>query len=242
MISLRLYAGPVFVLTMLLFGCGSGEAVEGVEDGQALSGGDVAVAEPTDLAGATGATVSAETVQAINVAEAFMEARDKRDTDGLLALLDPDVVVHDFGRWTRTYDEYPALIEWMDIFDWRWDLQECSEVISGPPVRVACRHLMENDWSRAQGADPVAGQIDLVVDGDLIVEVDSDLGQWVPIVFAPWMDWLDDQHSADIPVLFLFDEDDNLKGGPATDPEALELYRQYRTEYIASFESPDADS
>lgn len=249
--SLRLCIGSIFVLSALLIACGSDQIDDGVTGASettaiAESGAEAeAPTETTEVASSEVLEVDpAETDQTLEIADAFMAARNEHDADALLALLNPDVVVHDFGRWPRTYDEYPALLEWFVIFNWQWDLQECVEVNSGPPVRILCTHLMENDWARAQQADPVPGQIELVIEDGLIIEVDSDTGEWVPKVYVPWFEWLVAEHEEDIPVLFRFDDANNLTGGPATDPEALELYRQYRVEYIEyaeSFETPETE-
>ena len=168
---------------------------------------------------------------AIEIATAFMEARDQRDIDTTLALLSADALVNDFARLPRAPDEYRGLFEWWEIFDWRWTLEECQELVAGPPIRVSCDFLVENEWSRAQGSDPVQGQLELLVDGGHIVEVNRDSPAWSE-VFRRWLSWLEQFHMEQIPVLYRLDDNGRIAGGPATTPEALDLFRDYLPEYI----------
>lgn len=136
-----------------------------------------------------------------------------------------------FGQWIRTPEEYRGLFEYWDIFHWRWTLDQCQEVVEGPPSRASCDYKVENDWSRAQGSDSVAGQLEFLVDDGLIVEVNRDTPGWGEVVRG-WFSWLERSHMEQIPVMFRLSDDGRLTGGPATTPEALDLYRTYLPEYL----------
>ncbi len=230
-VVIRGVAATIAVL-MILGACSGSDTSTG-------AGGDASPADqaaPPTTTGSTPETASAddsvsETAQAVEIATEFFEARDQRDSDSMLLLLSPDATILDFGFWPRTPTEYPALLEWMAIFDWDTMLDECTQLAAGPPTRVLCTHRMENAWSRAQGSDPVPGEIEFLVDDGLIVEVVSDTGNWRP-VFVRQMDWLAQFHGDQISVMYRFDDEGNLTGGPATTPQALELFRQYLPEYL----------
>jgi hypothetical protein len=224
----RFVIALVLPVVVLLSGCSS--AVEGPSN----SAGEDEIAEPESPVVEPSADVQDD--QAVELALAFMDARDRRDADAILEMLSPDVVARDFGFWPRGYEDYPSLTEWMDIFDWRWTVDECTALPPGSSsdssTRVGCTHVMANEWSRAQGVDPVPGQITLLVEDGQIVELENDTGQWVPLVFAGWLEWLEREHPDDITVLYRHDDEGRPRGGPATDPEALDLYRRYVVEYV----------
>lgn len=197
---------------------GGDEGISPVDDGEAAS--------PTTTA------VSPEVAEAMDVAADFIEARDRRDLDATLALLSPDAAILDFGFRPRTPDEYAGLFMWMEILDWRWTLDQCSEAAAGAPIRVLCVHRTENEWSRAQGSEPVEGKLEFVVDDGLIVEVTADNRVWVEQVFRHWTMWLQQFHGDDLPTMIRLQTEDEPPGGPATTPEALDLYRIYVPEYV----------
>lgn len=217
----------VSVFLVLATGC----AGSATEEGDALGPSTSALAtdstdEPSDV----------ET-QPIEVATAFMKARDAYDVDTTLMLLSPDANILDFGAWPREPDEYRGLFDFWRIHNWSWEHQGCEEIATGPPTRVTCSYLIENDWTQAQSVDPVLGEHEFVVDSDgLISEVTRDFRNFRE-VFVQWFEWLESSHRSDIRTLYRFDEEGNLTGGPATTPEALELFRQYLPEYVEWEES-----
>ncbi len=217
-------------LVLITASCNSSDTTTAVEAEQSSSTVETDQSATT-VPGTTPATP--ESTRAIETATAFIEARDRLDLDATLALLSPDAAILDFGFWPRTPDEYAGLFEWMEILEWRWSLERCWEVVPEPPVRVTCVHNTENVWSRAQGSDPVRGELEFVIrDDGLIVEVTSDLGVWIDQVFRPWFSWLVESHEPQIPAMYRLNEQQNLTGGPATTPEALDLYRTYVPEYV----------
>jgi hypothetical protein len=203
---------------------------------------DAPAPSPVELTSTTSTVAPAETAEAIEATMAFVRARDSRDLDATLELLDPEAAIVDFGFWPRTPDEYAGLFEWMEILDWRWTLDECVVEVPEPVVRVTCTYLTENAWSRARELDPFQGKLEFVVEENgLISEITSDHGTWNDQVFFPWFDWLDKNHEEDIPVMFRLDEQDNLTGGPATTSGALDLYRVRVPEYVEWVESEAED-
>ena len=182
----------------------------------------------------------AEAKQAVEIASAWFEARDRRDLDTTLALLSPDAEILDFGFWPRAPAEYEGLFAWMEILQWSWHLEAC-EVTAGPDITVSCTHLMENEWSRAQGVDPVPGTITLGVEDGAITRLNSDIGVWLERVFRPWESWVHRQYPEDVETMFRFDENGRFSGGPATDPEALALYRLRVSEYVDELTGDDDD-
>jgi hypothetical protein len=98
---------------------------------------------------------------------------------------------------------------------------------------MLCFYEMANEWSRAQGVDPVPGTFELVVVDDVITEIVHEADESWGAVFSDWFEWLIDNHEDEIRTLFRFDDEDRFTGGPATDPDAIALYQQRVPEYVA---------
>lgn len=171
----------------------------------------------------------------VELALGFMEARDLRDIDAAMSLLDPEAVIIDSGGGPRAVDEYAGLFEWMEVLDWRWIDVECVQTEAGQPAQVSCTFSMENDWSRARGPSPVEGKIQVSASGGVIDGVVLQLGNvWVEVVFSQFLNWVIQNHPADVEIMWRFDEVGVLNG-PSTSPEALDLFRLHTAEYVDEF-------
>ena len=183
-----------------------------------------------------------DTDEAIAISEAFMAAHRDLDAAAIQTVTAPDASILEFGFWRRTPDEYDGLFQWMEILDWDWDVDDCAATSEGPPIRVRCSFMTENDWSRSRDLDPVPGVFDLVLDDGSIVEVVLDMRPSWRDVPSHWVEWLEQNHPEEIAVLFRFDDEGNLTGGPATGPEAITLYRIRVPEYVAAQTAAEADA
>ncbi len=182
----------------------------------------------------------AELAEAVALGDAFMAAHQNLDAAAIQAIADPDASILEFGFWRRTPDEYDGLFQWMEILDWAWFPEDCTVLSGQLPVRVQCPFEMTNAWSLSRDLEPVPGQFELAVEDGVIIEalIDRD-SEWNDR-FGHWGMWLEANHPDDIPVLFRSDDDGNLTGGPATDPDALALYETRIAEYIADQETTEA--
>lgn len=227
-----------------LAACGSDGATSqtsGTESVGATSDGD-SESEDSDSENGEAADNEAEVAEAIALGDAFMAAHQDLDAAAVQAIADPDASILEFGFWRRTPDEYDGLFQWMEILDWAWFPEDCTVLSRQLPVRVQCPFEMTNAWSLTRDLDPVPGQFELAVEDGAIIEavIDRD-DEWADRA-GHWGMWLQENRPDDIPLLFRFDDDGNLTGGPATDPDALALYETTIAEYIADQEAAQAET
>ena len=87
----------------------------------------------------------------VEIATAFIEARDAWDGEAARALVADDALIDGF---VATADEYLTQDEFERATGWRFMQPDCAETVAGPPADVFCTYTMENAWSRARGVGP----------------------------------------------------------------------------------------
>lgn len=180
------------------------------------------------LATATGENVATPETP-LEIAEAFIEARDEYDIDTTLALLAPDAVISDV---TDNVEGYRGHFERFEIVGQRTYLEECTVQSEGPPSRVECTYTHEGDWSRALGAGPYDGSYFVfTIESGRITRVTNffDTTAFSPEVWEVFAAWVADNHPDDVLRLY----QDSSQSGLLTTPEALDLLRQFTEEFVA---------
>ena len=173
-----------------------------------------------------------ETRRAIDVAQSFVEARDRWDGEAVRALVADDAEVSGENQVT-TADEYLVNAEFERVTGWRFLEPECTASEVDPPIEVTCTYLMENAWSQALGEGPFTGSnFTFVIADDQIQQITHyfNFDLFAPQVFEVWVAWLTENHPDDVNVMYGFD------GGIATvhsTPQALALQQQYTNEFKA---------
>ena len=161
-------------------------------------------------------------------ARRFLEARDSWDAQATERLLASDAVIRDL-EVPRAAD-YAQQYRWYATLDWRWRVDECTEMTSGPPAEVACTYTMENAWSRAMGAGPFEGTYEFVVSDGQIQEVNGSDGFNV-VEFSPvwgsFKGWVSANHLDDVAVMY-------VGATPVYTPESMALWEQHTEAFVAS--------
>ena len=175
---------------------------------------------------------SDEARQAIDLAQRFVEARDRWDGEAVRALIADDVEIVGENQVT-TADEYLVNADFERVTGWRFLQPECTATEVGPPVEVTCGYVMENAWSQALGVGPFPGSsFQFVIDDGQIQQVTHsfDFESFAPQVFEVWVAWLTDNHPDDVDVMYDF-----TGAVPVvhSTPEALALQEQYTDEFAA---------
>jgi len=166
----------------------------------------------------------------LEVAEAFVNARDARDIETTLALLAPDVeIVNDLANEP---EGYRTTFRRFEIMEWRTHLEECSVEQEGPPALVTCTYTHEGAWSQALGVGPYGGSrfIFRIEDG-LITRVNNlfDTSEFSSQVWEVFAAWVSENHPDDVLRLY----QDASQSGMLTTPEALDLLQQFTNEFVA---------
>ena len=104
----------------------------------------------------------------------------------------------------------------------------------GPPTEVSCTYTMANAWSQALGVGPFTGSsFDITIADGQIQQVTSNFNtsgfSWQ--VWDVFTGWLRDTHPDDVDVMF-----ERVGGNdvPLKNPEAIALWAQHTTEFVAS--------
>ncbi len=106
----------------------------------------------------------------LDVANAYIDARNAYDSDAVLALLadEPGQIIETvFGGFTGPSD-YPSMIEWQEIIGWQFDVQGCREP---QPGVIVCDYLVDLDLSRAIDAAPEEGVLRITVENGEIQSI-----------------------------------------------------------------------
>lgn len=168
----------------------------------------------------------------LDVANAYIDARNAYDSDAVLALLadEPGQIVETvFGGFTGPSD-YPSMMEWQEIIGWQFDVQGCREP---QPGVIVCDYLVDLDLSRAIDAAPEEGVLRITVEDGEIQSIannyvpDAALDNW----YYSFLDWVEETHPQDAPGMSR-DSD----GTPRFDPQSLERWARLVPEYLASVE------
>ena len=149
---------------------------------------------------------SDEARQAIDLAQRFVQARDRWDGEAVRALVADDAEIVGENQVT-TADEYLVNADFERVTDWHFLEPECTATEVGPPIEVTCCYVMENAWSRALGVGPFTGSsFQFVIDDGQIQQVTHyfDFDLFAPQVFEVWVAWLTDTHPDDVDVMYDF--------------------------------------
>ena len=145
-----------------------------------------------------------EVREAIQVAESYISARSRWDSEDAEALFHPEAIVVDTPLAGPA--QQADLFAFFEAVDWRWLAVDCEEArldgsadlrtgLHDPsePVEVVCGYRSENAWSRAIGSGPIAGQFRIAVQDGLVVEMyhDYDVVTWEVEVVAPFRAWIE---------------------------------------------------
>lgn len=188
------------------------------------------VAPPTTVA----PPAAPDPQEAIALAQRFMEDLDAWNGEAVRALVTDDAVIDDFG--VTTADDYLAGAEVDRATGWRYMQPECRAILPGPPIQVSCTYTMQNAWSEALGVGPFTGSnYRFVIADGQIQQITNivDFSEFDPQVFAVFQDWLTATHPDDVDVMF------NSSGVRLT-PEAIALFEQHTTEFVASLNNPES--
>jgi hypothetical protein len=165
----------------------------------------------------------------VDVARSFIEAEDAWDAEAALALLAPDVVIH-HGLLTQA-EEYPSLFAWDKALDWHYTVEECNQIAVTDPVEVVCTFSHDNAWTEALGVGPFSGSsTDFVIADGQIQELTRNFNFSTGFSTQAWdvfESWVKTNHP-DGHSLIYRGNDPNLT------PEALALWEQYTSEFVAS--------
>jgi hypothetical protein len=165
----------------------------------------------------------------VEVARAFVEARDAWDAEATVILFASDAVISDLQVPFVT--DYEKQYRWYEAVDWRWAVDECAEVVY-PARTVTCSYTMNNAWSRALEVGPITGGFDFTVADGQILELTHffNLGGFDP-VWGAFRKWVRDKHPEDIMGMYMVSD---LRWTPHYTPESMALWEQYTDEFVAS--------
>ncbi len=173
-----------------------------------------------------------ETRQAIDLAQRFVEARERWDGEAVRALVADDAEIVGENQVT-TADEYLVNADFERVTEWHFRQPECTATDVGLPIEVTCSYVMENAWSQALGVGPFTGSsFTFVIADGQIQQITHyfDFGQFSPQVFEVWVAWLTDNHPDDVDAMYDFSGAEPIV---LSTPEALALQEQYTNEFKA---------
>ena len=168
----------------------------------------------------------------VEIATAFIEARDAWDGEAARALVADDALIDGF---VATADEYLTQDEFERATGWRFMQPDCAETVAGPPADVFCTYTMENAWSRARGVGPFPNSKFwfTIADGKIQQLTHLfEISEFSPQVWDVVRKWVRDTHPEDLDVLYTPEFD-----APIRTPEAIALWEQYTKEFVASMEA-----
>ena len=171
---------------------------------------------------------STEAQEAIDIAQRFVEARDRWDGAAVRALVADDAVINDLA--VSTADDYLAAAQVEQATGWRYMEPSCRATVGDPPVQVTCAYVMQNAWSQALGVGPFTGsRFYFVIDNGQIEQVNHgfDFSRFSQ-VYNVFFEWVSDAHPGDVD-LMIADSSGNFR----LTPEAIALFEQHTTEFEA---------
>ena len=238
------------IATIPLAACSSGASDDARSDdvaepigptttaGDDVDPGPAATLPPESSASVTVAPPPApDSQEAIGLAQRFVEARDAWDGEAVRALVADDAVIDDFA--VSSPDDYIADAELDRAIGWRYMQPECTAIVPGPPIQVSCTYTMQNAWSEALGVGPFTGSnLRFVIANGQIQQVTHifDVSEFDPEVWAIFQEWLSATHPGDVGVMF-----DTNSGDFSLTPEAIALFEQHTTEFVASLNNSGSD-
>lgn len=175
--------------------------------------------------------VTGDTQEAEGIAQDFVEASDAWDAETVRLLVADDAVI---DGAVAIADDYLAVAEFERATGRRYTEPECTATVVGPPTEVSCTYTMANAWSQALGVGPFTGSsFDITIADGQIQQVTSNFNtsgfSWQ--VWDVFTAWLRDTHPDDVDVMFERVGDNDV---PLRTPEAIALWAQHTTEFVAS--------
>jgi len=160
----------------------------------------------------------------LDVAQQFMAAFNDRDLETMQATMGSDA---DFDGLPVA--ELPALVAYLEAWDWRWEEATCETSSVGPAVR--CEFFDRNRLTDLTGAERPGSAEFTMVDGKIDhVEPGSDLSDYSPNAFEPFRSWVSSNHPEDARKIW-------DSGGRVVTEETAALLEQVLTEYENQYES-----
>jgi hypothetical protein len=195
----------------------------------------VAVVLLAAACGSDGDESSGDAAEAVGIAQGFVEAKDTWDGEGTSSLVADDAIVDGVAA---SADEYLADTEFERATGRRYLEPECTTSEVGPPAEVTCTYLLQNAWSEALGVGPFSGSsVEFVIADGQIQQLTSN-PVWTEFstqVWGVYTAWLKNTHPDDFDVMI------ERTGGsevPLVAPEAVALWEQHTTEFVASLSDP----
>lgn len=170
----------------------------------------------------------------LDIAARFFEARNARDAAAIEDLFSATPTIVDL-----VYDPtgYARVVEFERAVGWDYTLGDCNEVEvasdSGPThTRMTCFFTWENDWSRALGVEPLAGNWFTfeIADGEIVALDYLMSDTFVVRVRRPFRQWLEQNHPEDVERMI--DPNGPVDFYPLMDPEAVALWERYTKEFV----------
>lgn len=165
----------------------------------------------------------------VDIAVAFVEARNAHDLETTRSLLAPGAVINDL---VRSLDAYAVEFQIDEILDWRPVIDQCVERDLGPPVEVLCGYTHDNALSRALGHESMpGGTFTLEIQDGKIVRVTHFYNPegMRALAWQPFVYWVRDFHPDEFENLFT----DTTGQALQRTPEALALLEQLSTEFVS---------
>jgi hypothetical protein len=178
----------------------------------------------------TDAANGGERADPLSVALEFMAARDSWDGTAVRALLADDAVIDGFAD---NADGYLQQSSFEQATGWRYMEPQCTEVETGPPGSIICTYTMQNAWSQALGVGPFGGSnFEFVIEEGRIQEMTHtfQFDAFSESVWEVFLRWTELNHPDDVNTMYDFS---GLIEIPITTPEAVVLWEQYTSEFVA---------
>lgn len=165
----------------------------------------------------------------VDVAMAFIEARDAHDLETTRTLLAPGAVINDT---VRSLEGYEVEFQIDEILGWQLTVDQCVERSLGPPVEIRCDYTHDTAWSRALGHESLPGGTFTfdIQDGQILkVTHFFNTGGLTDLAWKPFVWWVRDTHPDRFESVFT----DNTGQALRRTPEALALLEELSSEFIA---------
>ena len=161
------------------------------------------------------------------VAESFMEAWERGDSEAAASLFRPGAKFHGFEP-----DMFPALEEWYRAVGQEYRGRGC-ELLAGHSTVVSCDYWYSNKLTRTQSVEPMTGRHTVFVKNGAIDRMIDVFLPFAYLDFFGFIDWVSTNHPDDFHLMFRFSRylSPNY---PLLDPTSIALWEQYSDEFVAS--------
>lgn len=167
----------------------------------------------------------------VDIAQAFIEARNGHDGEAMTALLAPDALIE--GELVEgDPSRYPLLAEFERAVGMQYQVDDCIETTAADTVRLLCIYLLESSWSQAVGLEPIPVNSFRfnIVDGRIQYLLNNLNFNALAPVQSAFSDWLESNHPDEVERMFR--PDDVGVPRPVMTPEAIELFDRYTAEFV----------